>query len=230
MGYARTATAVVNTTTDLATAILTVPLFWEFELQRRDKVALGFAFGLGICTFTVPTGRCVFSLFSTDQSARTAAIVFSILRLQDVASSSSSQAPFGDSSLIVWTALELNIVIACACLPNLRNVCLPGFCDAASLQIPFARRSSEHLTRAMVVQSPLGVQRSTPTPDQLYFDMAHIGPDASVSDLPTGHIFVHTCFEQQVEQAHAVSATSSNSTDIGSLGTVFDSERLKHEL
>jgi hypothetical protein len=43
----------VNTITDITTAILTVPLFWEFELQRRDKFALVFAFCLGICTFAV---------------------------------------------------------------------------------------------------------------------------------------------------------------------------------
>jgi len=155
--------------------------------------------------------------------------VFSLLRLQDVARSSSARDPLGNSLLVVWTALELNIIIACACLPNLRNVCLPTFCDTSS-QIPFSRRSSEHLTRAMAVQSPLGVRRSTPTPDQLYFDMEHIGPDASVSDLPTGHIFVHTCFEQQIEQPHAASAVSSSSANVESLGTTFETEKSKHEL
>jgi hypothetical protein len=79
----------------------------------------------------------------------------------------------------------------------------------------------------MVVQSALGPRRSTPTPDQFYFNMEHIGPEASVSDLPTGHIFVHTSFDQQVEQAHAASSVS---TDIESFGTLVDTEKLKHAL
>jgi hypothetical protein len=79
----------------------------------------------------------------------------------------------------------------------------------------------------MVVQSPLGPRRSTPTPDRFYFDMEHIGPEASVSDLPTRHIFVHTTFEQQVEQVHAA---SSKSTDVESLGTMVETEKSKREL
>jgi hypothetical protein len=47
----RTSTAVVNTITDVAAALLALPLFWEFDLRRRDKFALLFAFVLGLCTF-----------------------------------------------------------------------------------------------------------------------------------------------------------------------------------
>jgi hypothetical protein len=127
------------------------------------------------------------------------AIVFSFLRLQDFARSFSAQATTGDSLLFIWTALELNIIIVCACLPTLRDACLPIFCDSSS-QDPFSRQSLENTNRAMSVQSPLGVRRSTPTPE--FLDMDHLGPNTSLSDLPSGHIFVHTSLEQQVEQAH----------------------------
>jgi hypothetical protein len=72
----------------------------------------------------------------------------------------------------------------------------------------------------MSVRSPLGPRRSTPTPD--YFDMEHIRPDTSLSDLPAGHIFVHTSLEQQVDQAQAV---RSNSLDVESMRARFDEQK-----
>lgn len=90
------ANATSTIVTDLATLLLPIPQVWKLQLQRSQKIALTFAFGLGF-----------FVVFA---SAYRFTILFSYSNLDP----SYTLAP-----TVGWTAIEMSAGITSACLPTI---------------------------------------------------------------------------------------------------------------
>lgn len=115
--------APVNVVTDLAILALPLPVLTSMRLPRRQKIILIFTFALGIFVTVVDVVR----IYYLEQA----------ITQVSVSVSNSAEATFGDSpqfawnaSLsLMWSAVEVNIGIACACIPTLKPLIrriLPG--------------------------------------------------------------------------------------------------------
>ncbi|KAI0179203.1 MFS general substrate transporter [Hypoxylon sp. FL1284] len=106
--------APVNVVTDLAILALPLPVLTSMRLPRRQKVILIFTFTLGIFVAVVDVVR----IYYLEQ-----AITQISLSLSD-----DPEATFGDSSQfawnaslsLMWSAVEVNVGMICACIPTLK--------------------------------------------------------------------------------------------------------------
>ncbi|KAK1992845.1 integral membrane protein [Colletotrichum falcatum] len=83
--------------TDLLILLLPIPQVWKLQLQRAEKIALTFAFGLGF-----------FVVFT---SAYRTSVLFTY---------TSSDPTYTLAPTVGWTAIEMSAGIVSACLPTLR--------------------------------------------------------------------------------------------------------------
>ncbi|KAI1806828.1 MFS general substrate transporter [Daldinia bambusicola] len=106
--------APVNVVTDLAILALPLPVLTSMRLPRRQKVILIFTFALGIFVTIVDVVRIYYLEQAINQVSATI--------------SSNPEATFGDSSQfawnasfsLMWSAVEVNVGIICACIPTLK--------------------------------------------------------------------------------------------------------------
>ncbi|KAI1468065.1 MFS general substrate transporter [Daldinia caldariorum] len=106
--------APVNVVTDLAILALPLPVLTSMRLPRRQKIILIFTFALGIFVTIVDVVRIYYLEQAITQVSATV--------------SSNPEATFGDSSQfawnasfsLMWSAVEVNVGIICACIPTLK--------------------------------------------------------------------------------------------------------------
>ncbi|KAH6652639.1 fucose permease [Truncatella angustata] len=106
--------APVNIVTDLAILALPIPVLTRMRLPFRQKIILVFTFTLGIFVTVVDVIRIYYLQQAITYISPT--------------TSSNSEATFGDqaefafnaSFSLMWSAVEVNIGIACACIPTLK--------------------------------------------------------------------------------------------------------------
>ncbi|KAI2639020.1 MFS general substrate transporter [Hypomontagnella submonticulosa] len=106
--------APVNVVTDLAILALPLPVLTSMRLPRRQKVILIFTFALGIFVTIVDVVRIYYLEQAITQVSSTA--------------SDNPAATFGDSPqfawnasfTFMWSAIEVNVGIICACIPTLK--------------------------------------------------------------------------------------------------------------
>ncbi|KAL2178099.1 uncharacterized protein P884DRAFT_132473 [Thermothelomyces heterothallicus CBS 202.75] len=106
--------APVNVTTDLAILALPIPVLTSMRLPQRQKTILVLTFGLGVFVAVVDVVRIYYLQQAIDQAPTT--------------SSTDPMAMFGQSldfswnaSLsLMWSAVEVNVGIMCACVPTLK--------------------------------------------------------------------------------------------------------------
>ncbi|KAI0108471.1 MFS general substrate transporter [Daldinia grandis] len=106
--------APVNVVTDLAILALPLPVLTSMRLPRRQKIILIFTFTLGIFVTIVDVVRIYYLEQAITQVSSTA--------------SSNPEATFGNSSQfawnasfsLMWSAVEVNAGIICACIPTLK--------------------------------------------------------------------------------------------------------------
>ncbi|KAK6951069.1 hypothetical protein Daesc_007598 [Daldinia eschscholtzii] len=106
--------APVNVVTDLAILALPLPVLTSMRLPRRQKIILIFTFALGIFVTIVDVVRIYYLEQAITQVSSTV--------------SSNPEATFGDSSQfawnasfsLMWSAVEVNVGIICACIPTLK--------------------------------------------------------------------------------------------------------------
>ncbi|KAJ2891353.1 hypothetical protein MKZ38_000557 [Zalerion maritima] len=98
------ANAAFSISSDLVILILPMPLVWKLQIQRIQKIALVIVFALG--GFVVITS-CL-RMTTIDIAATTTDQTF------DIAST-------------MWTIVEMNVAIVCACLPMLRPLIVKFF-------------------------------------------------------------------------------------------------------
>ncbi|KAI1762146.1 MFS general substrate transporter [Hypoxylon sp. FL1150] len=106
--------APVNVVTDLAILALPLPVLTGMRLPRRQKVILVFTFALGIFVTVVDVVR----IYYLEQA----------ITQVSVSVSDDPEATFGDSSefawnaslSLMWSAVEVNVGMICACIPTLK--------------------------------------------------------------------------------------------------------------
>ncbi|KAI1778389.1 MFS general substrate transporter [Hypoxylon cercidicola] len=106
--------APVNVVTDLAILALPLPVLTSMRLPRRQKVILIFTFALGIFVTIVDVVR----IYYLEQAITQVSISLS----------DNPEATFGDSSQfawnasfsLMWSAVEVNVGMTCACIPTLK--------------------------------------------------------------------------------------------------------------
>lgn len=106
--------APVNIVTDLAILALPLPVLTSMRLPRRQKVILIFTFALGIFVTVVDVVR----IYYLEQA----------ITQVPVSLSNDPEATFGDSSQfawnaslsLMWSAVEVNVGMTCACIPTLK--------------------------------------------------------------------------------------------------------------
>lgn len=112
------ANAAFNILTDLVIIVLPVPVISKLQLPLRSKIALCGVFAVGIL-YVLPAPSI--SLHKTNPNSRSTCIT-SILRITtlDIATShlDTTWNSIGSS---MWTVIESNLGIICACLPALRR-------------------------------------------------------------------------------------------------------------
>ncbi|TKA61458.1 hypothetical protein B0A55_12770 [Friedmanniomyces simplex] len=91
----------INIVSDIAVAVLPLPMLRQLNIQRRPKIALMVVFGLGGFTCVV-----------------------SILRLESIyaASHSAKDTSYNSSLAALWSSLEVNTGILCSSLPTLKTL------------------------------------------------------------------------------------------------------------
>ncbi|KAK0727062.1 major facilitator superfamily domain-containing protein [Lasiosphaeria miniovina] len=142
--------APVNVITDLAILALPIPVLTGMQLPSRQKIILVITFAFGIFVTVVDVVR----IYYLQQ-----AIAFS-----PMGASQNPSAIYGQSAgfswnaslSLMWSAVEVNIGIACACIPTLKPLIMkilpamildPHGARTGSAQVPRAHLLGKHITK-----------------------------------------------------------------------------------
>ncbi|CAL3967733.1 unnamed protein product [Diplocarpon coronariae] len=108
--------APANIMTDLAILVLPIPVLTGIRLPPRQKAVLVFTFGLGVFVTIVDVIR----IYYLQQAAA---------HRPDVRSGAALDLAWASCTALMWSAVEVNVGIICACIPTLRPLMskiLPG--------------------------------------------------------------------------------------------------------
>jgi fucose permease len=101
--------APVNIITDLAILVLPIPVLTGMQLPQRQKTILVLTFALGIFVTTVDVVRIYYlQQASSDQMATHEKL------------GTASDFAYNASTAFMWSAVEVNVVIICACIPTMK--------------------------------------------------------------------------------------------------------------
>jgi fucose permease len=106
--------APVNIITDIAILVLPLPVLTRIQLPRREKLILVFTFSLGIFATVIDIIRIYYLQQAMDTQRSQ--------KLQDKIGNTSDFAWTASMSLM-WSDVEVNVGIICACIPTLRPLC-----------------------------------------------------------------------------------------------------------
>ncbi|KAI2625946.1 MFS general substrate transporter [Hypoxylon sp. NC1633] len=106
--------APVNVITDLAILALPLPVLTSMRLPRRQKVILIFTFALGIFVAVVDVVRIYYLEQAVTQ------VSSGLSSDPDATFGHSPQFAWNASLSLMWSAVEVNVGIICACIPTLK--------------------------------------------------------------------------------------------------------------
>ncbi|KAI1389715.1 MFS general substrate transporter [Hypoxylon trugodes] len=106
--------APVNVVTDLAILALPLPVLTSMRLPRRQKVILIFTFALGIFVTVVDVVRIYYLEQAITQ------VSSSVSDTPAATFGNSPQFAWNASLSLMWSAVEVNVGIICACIPTLK--------------------------------------------------------------------------------------------------------------
>lgn len=101
--------APINVITDLAILILPIPVLTGMRLPQRQKTVLVFTFALGIFVTVVDVIR----IYYLQQAADVQTLIQSRIGV-------GGDFSFNASMALMWSAVEVNVGIICACIPTLK--------------------------------------------------------------------------------------------------------------
>ena len=101
------ASAPINVITDLALLVLPIPVLTKMHLPGRQKTILVLTFALGIFVTVVDVVR-IYYLQLAATSVNTGRIITSL------------DFSYNASLVLLWSAVEVNVGIICACIPTLK--------------------------------------------------------------------------------------------------------------
>ncbi|OTB07058.1 hypothetical protein M426DRAFT_93609 [Hypoxylon sp. CI-4A] len=105
--------APVNIVTDLAILALPLPVLTSMRLPRRQKIILIFTFALGVFVTVVDVVRIYYLEQAITQNIAT-------LATSPVTFGHSPEFAWNASVSFMWSAVEVNVGIICACIPTLK--------------------------------------------------------------------------------------------------------------
>ncbi|CAD6444800.1 4d4500dc-d5f4-4f54-8bcd-c12e6fac5846 [Sclerotinia trifoliorum] len=140
------ASAPVNIITDLAILVLPIPVLTGMFLPQRQKAILVFTFSLGIFVAIVDVIR-IYYLQQASNNFLTSVLLHSKL-------GAGADFPYNASLSFMWSAVEVNIGIVCACIPTLKPL-VKRILPAMILDRASGRRGSRtHTTEKFESASP----------------------------------------------------------------------------
>ena len=104
----------VNITTDLAILVLPIPVLTSMRLPRRQKIILVLTFALGIFVTVIDVVR----IYYLQQAIELAPMSATNNRL--ALYGQSPDFAWNASLSLMWSAVEVNVGIICACVPTLK--------------------------------------------------------------------------------------------------------------
>ncbi|KAL2157667.1 hypothetical protein VTH06DRAFT_5150 [Thermothelomyces fergusii] len=107
-------TAPINVTTDLAILALPIPVLTGMHLPQRQKTILVLTFGLGIFVTVVDVVRIYYLQQAIEQAPTTSSADPMAMLGQ------STDFSWNASLSLMWSAVEVNVGIICACIPTLK--------------------------------------------------------------------------------------------------------------
>lgn len=109
-------------TTDLLILLLPMPLVYALQIPRVQKAALMLVFTLGILCVSLrsPTSK-------KSANRQCSVVITSCLRLTTLNSQARTPDPTFDIASTMWTTIEMNVAILCACLPQIRPLIVKFF-------------------------------------------------------------------------------------------------------
>ncbi|RFU26944.1 hypothetical protein B7463_g9380, partial [Scytalidium lignicola] len=108
--------APVNIVTDLAILVLPIPVLTSMRLPRKQKTILLVTFGLGIFVTVVDVVRIYY--------LQNAALDVHNQELLSTNGGQGADYPWNASFALMWSAVEVNVGIICACVPTLKPLIL----------------------------------------------------------------------------------------------------------
>ncbi|TRX95825.1 hypothetical protein FHL15_003379 [Xylaria flabelliformis] len=143
--------APVNIVTDLAILALPLPVLTSMRLPPRQKIILIMTFALGIFVSIVDVIRIYYLQKAINDVPSTTPMSGT-----DVAFGGSPEFSWNASLALLWSAVEVNVGIACACIPTLKPLIIRIL--PAMLVDPdgSGRRASETTDKTPTVQSSYG--------------------------------------------------------------------------
>lgn len=104
------ASAPINIVTNLAILVLPIPVLTGMRLPQRQKTVLTFVFALGIFVTVVDVVRIYYLQLAADSSSAP----------EGGNIASSVEFSYNASLALLWSAVEVNIGIICACIPTVK--------------------------------------------------------------------------------------------------------------
>ncbi|KAJ6115294.1 hypothetical protein N7486_001072, partial [Penicillium sp. IBT 16267x] len=128
-----TCSSPVNIVTNLAILALPLPIFTRLMLPRREKIILVFTFAVGVFVTVVDVLR----IYYLQQAVTNISIISAGLSY----TFTSPEFPWNASLALMWSAVEVNVIITCACIPTLKPLVL----RILSAVVPPSRGTCKHL-------------------------------------------------------------------------------------
>ncbi|KAH8162285.1 hypothetical protein CIB48_g5973 [Xylaria polymorpha] len=152
--------APVNIVTDLAILTLPLPVLTSMRLPPRQKIILVITFALGIFVTVVDVVRIYYLQKAINDAPSTTP-----LSGTDPAFGGSPEFSWNASLALLWSAVEVNVGIACACIPTLKPLIIRIL--PAMLVDPdgSGRRASDTTDKTPTVQSSYGYEPTTTEPN-----------------------------------------------------------------
>lgn len=167
--------APVNIVTDLAILALPLPVLTSMRLPRRQKIILVLTFALGVFVTIVDVVRIFYLQQAITEVSPTV--------------SSNPAATFGDqpefawnaSLSLMWSAVEVNIGVTCACIPTLKPLII-RILPAMLFDPDGTRRGSDGLDTKSRSQTSPGEEIPTRPPP-----VRRVSLEGGVGSTPNGH-------------------------------------------
>lgn len=175
--------APVNIITDLAILVLPIPVLTGMRLPQRQKTILVITFLLGIFVTIVDVIRIYYLQQAVSQQIQDQALVKIPIHISNLASNlgASMDYSWNGGTAFMWSAIEVNIGIICACIPTLKPLIkrimpamLTGAGDGSHMDKTGSFASHNPIDPVEAPHRPSSIAESPPQPPA---QPAHVGGD-----------------------------------------------------
>ncbi|XXH05265.1 hypothetical protein Hte_011690 [Hypoxylon texense] len=112
--------------TDVIILTLPMPLVYALQIPRVQKAALIMVFALGVL-YVAPSGGSVRERMFRAANNGDSVVITSCLRVTTIDIQATTPDQTYDISSTMWTIIEMNVAIVCACLPQIRPLIVKWF-------------------------------------------------------------------------------------------------------